>query len=134
MWWTKLWIEAQVEAGEPYYWTSHCRHWWTCQGKIKKKRVLCIKDIDDIANILLLSIQFLGTHNFIFCVIKLVESIKHLRLLKATGFGELNTNRHAMSQTQRDLHRMSGSIEIVRKKTSNNKRKLLQSVTVSAKM
>lgn len=102
--------------------------------KQKKKRVLCIKDIDDIANILLLSIQFLGTHNFIFCVIKLVESIKHLRLLKATGFGELNTNRHVMSQTQRDLHRMSGSMEIVRKKTSNNKRKLLQSVTVSAKM
>lgn len=102
--------------------------------KRKKKRVLWIKDIDDIANILLLSIQFLGIHNFIFCVIKLAESIKHLRLLKATGFGELNTNRHTMSQTQRGIHRMSGSIEIVRKKNSNNKRKLLQSVTVSAKM
>lgn len=64
----------------------------------------------------------------------MTKSIKHLRLLKATGFGELNTNRHTMSQTQRDLHRMSGSIEIVRKKNSNNKRKILQSVTVSAKM
>lgn len=102
--------------------------------KQKQKRVLCIKDIDDIANILLLSIQFLGIHNFIFCVIKLAESIKHLRLLKATGFGELNTNRHTMSQTQTDIHRMSGSIEIVRKKNSKNKRKLLPSVTVSAKL
>lgn len=102
--------------------------------KQKKKRVLWIKGIDDIANILLLSIQFLGIHNFIFCMIKLAESIKHLRLLKATGFGELNANRHTMSQTQRDFHRMSGSVEIVRKKNSNNKRKLLQSVTVSAKM